>query len=334
MSEFSYGGLTFVRSNLTILTAALISGWAVLLAGCSGNVSPGASGVPQDLLRSALSIPAAHLPKATLKSVAVSDNGNGSHMSSVAILNHSYQLVQSISGLTFPRGASYDFSGNLYVANFGSASVLEYAPGSSSPSFTYTTGLVRPDDVKTDKAGDVYVADENDGGTGVGSVFEFSQGSNTVLNRCSNGMNYEGIAIDKQGNVFASGRAPNYGSGVLLEYKGGLTGCTPTTLGVTLASGGGLLVDKHGNLIACDYNAHDVVIIPPPYTSVSSTITGFENPTYAALDMKENLLFVADPNSFNVQVLKYPSGTYVTMLDSSNGLYTPEGVAVYKTVKW
>jgi DNA-binding beta-propeller fold protein YncE len=51
-------------------------------------------------------------------------------------------LVRSItSGVKYPVGLAFDASGNLYVANAprrGKNTVTEYAPGTSTPSNTYT----------------------------------------------------------------------------------------------------------------------------------------------------------------------------------------------------
>jgi len=203
--------------------------------------------------------------------------------------------------------------------------VTEYN-SSNSLSFTYSTNLGDPVGVTTDNHGNVFVADYGFGSSG--PVVEYPQGSNTPSNTCSSGLANEGIAVDKSGNVFVSGNNPNTGQGNIIEYSGGLSGCSPTTLGVTLGFAGGLLLDKHKNLVACDQFV-GVDIIKPPYTSVASTIGGASDPFHIALDKKQKTIFIADVGSAVVLVDKYPSGTPVTTLGAANGLSDPAGVAAY-----
>jgi hypothetical protein len=52
------------------------------------------------------------------------------------------QLGVITNGISHPIGESMDQRGNLYVANLGGANdVTEYAPGGTSPLFTYSAGL-------------------------------------------------------------------------------------------------------------------------------------------------------------------------------------------------
>ena len=340
-----------MRITAGLLTAAMASGVVTTLFGCSGSgltaaQSPVLDGTMAQARAYGSSSPesAATRLNSPIEGIlpllrpptdlAVSDYGGGPNPSAVEILNKKYQLTETItSGIAGANSDWYDTSGNLYVTNYANPEVQEYPNGASSPSFTYSNSLNRPEGVTTDSAGNVYVADAYLG-SGTGIVFEFAQGSNSILHQCLNGLNNIGVAVDKHGDVFVSGTSQQYpNAGLLLEYKGGLSGCTPTTLGVQLTSAGGLQLDKKNNLVACDERGHVVDIIPPPYTSVSLTISGFESPAHTALNKAESLLYVADPGNYNVQVLTYPGGTYVTMLDSSNGLSDPSGVATYPAAK-
>ena len=323
-----------MRRISSFMAAALGPCVVAFLAGCAGNASlgngtagNGFSSLPFASLKTNLQAQEESKVKGALKELAVADLGGGTILSRVELLDKTYEFVGTITdGIDGATGDWYDTRGRLYVGNYAVPMVQEYAKGKTVPSFTYSSGLERPYSVATDAAGNVYVADEyNPSGSG-GGVLEYAQGSNAPLAQCLNGLNDTGIALDKNGDVFVSGA-----NGTLLEYAGGLGGCNPKTLGVTLPGGGGLQIDKKGNLVACA--VHVVDVVPPPYKSISLRISGFAAAAHDALNKDESLLFVADPANYNVQVLAYPSGSLVTTLDNSNGLVDPVGVAVYPATK-
>ena len=331
-----------MRTKSIAVTVAMLSTTA-LLAACSGSGMSGtqsaipgsgtqsqshrlpleATGVaPKFLAQLRFGQHLARPNAAPIKDLAVSDFGTGA----VEVLNGTYGLGSTITnGLNGPDGDWYDKKGNLYVANYGGVNVTEYNKAESLTS-TYSSGLIDPVGVTTDKSGNVYVADYGDGSASV--VVEYPQGSNSPITSCNTGLANEGIVVDKHGNVFVSGNNPNTGQGDLLEYSGGLSGCSATTLPITFSFAGGLQIDKHGNLVACDQLV-GVDIIPPPYTSVGSTITGTSDAFHVALSLKQKVLYIADPALAEVLVDKYPSGTSITTLGSGNGLSDPAGVATY-----
>jgi DNA-binding beta-propeller fold protein YncE len=257
------------------------------------------------------------------RDLAVSDLGTGAD----EVLDHNYALEGTVTDATFcPDGNFYDRKHRLYNADYCGSAVTEYDT-SGNLMFTYSaSGLSNPVGVTVDSANNVYAADYGGGSASI--VVEFPQGNSTPSASCSTGLANEGVAVDSSGAVFVSGNNPSTGVGTLLEYPNGLAGCpTPTTLGATLGFAGGLQVDHAHNLVACDQNV-GVDIIPPPYSSVSSTITGAADTFHVAINKKNGKIFIADPTNADVLVDLYPSGAPFMVLNSANGLSDPASVAV------
>ena len=318
--------------NISIAFTTALA-WAALLTGCSGGPQNTPSTLPIEngtqsqapsiytrglAPQSEYRVPGSELLSRLkpnlegVNAVAVAEENN----SSVEILNHKLQEIGTITnGLqNYLGGIRYDANQNLYVAvGFYGDYVQEYAKGATSPTFTYSAGLSAPADVTTDSKGNVYIADYLGN-----AVDEFAQASNTMSATCP--LNQaEGIAVDGNGDVFASGQSPN----VLVEFKGGLSGCSSTILGPQLASTGGLALDSENDLLACDQGI-SVDIIKPPYQSIKRRLP--LNCFHISLNASNKLLFVASPNNYMVWIVKYPRGASVANISEPN---QPYGVAVY-----
>lgn len=331
-----------MRISATIKTLSAVAALA-LLAGCSSSGSTLPAGkvtdqshvraeharaltgvAPQFLQRINFGRPVVHVNPDTPgpKDLAVSDFAG-----TVEILNRTYALERVVSDPTgCPDGDFYDVHGRLYDADYCASAVTEYTPNGTLK-FTYTAaGLSNPVGVTTDAASHVYAVDFGGGNPSI--VVEFPQGNSTPTASCSTGLANEGVAVDTNGAVFVDGENPNTGLGVILEYQNGLAGCpTPTTLPVSLGFPGGMQIDDAHNLVICDQGA-GIDIIPPPYTSISSTIvTGALDNFHVAINRKNGKIFIADPANANVLVDLYPSGTPFAVLNGANGLSDPAGVA-------
>jgi DNA-binding beta-propeller fold protein YncE len=228
------------------------------------------------------------------------------------LANKTWGNVGSITtGIEGPDGNWVDTKGNLYVANYEGLDITEYAKGSSSPKYTYS-GVEDPVGVATDAKGNVFEADFE------GSyVTEFSQGGSQTA-QCSSGSPAEGVAVDKAGDVFASTETS------LVEFKGGLSGCSMTTLYSSLEFGGGMAMDKKGNILVCDQDAEAVDVFKAPYTSISGTFgSGYSDPFHITINKKQKQAYVANYTGDDVFVLSYPAGSLQATLNSSNGLSNP-----------
>src|SRR5579883_1684384 len=92
--------------------------------------------------------------------------------------NNGYKYGGSITdGLSSPEGDFLNTGGYLYVAN--GANIQVYAPGATSPKFTYTAGVQDAVDVAVDIFWNAYEADQN------GFVNEYPSFMNYVSNTCS-----------------------------------------------------------------------------------------------------------------------------------------------------
>jgi hypothetical protein len=214
-----------------------------------------------------------------------------------------------------------DGNGNFYFAQFSPVEIVEYAPGASSPTFTYDSQMQLPVDVTTDPAGNVYEADEL-----TSSVNEYPQQTNAVSATCGNSLKlFLSVAVDASGDVFV-GYLDNqpYGKGHIYEYRGGLSGCHATELGVTLDFPGGMALDKKGNIVICDVNDAVVDIVPPPYNSISRTLgSGLSGPFSVRINKRNDRAYVADDGQSGpseVFVLRYPSGSLIKKLGSKKGV--------------
>ncbi len=231
------------------------------------------------------------------------------------------------NGVSQPTGDWIDKQGNLYVANEhqynGAFNVQEYAPNGSSPEFTYSSGLENsePTAVATDRSGHVFVA-TTEGQNYPGSVVEYNQGQNTVLYSCESSHAVEGVAVDKNNDVFID--TVGYSSeGSILEYKGGLNGCHASTLSVRLVSAGGIAVDANSTLVVCDPRAQSVDVIPLPYSTVFKYLgSGYVNPVSVSLNQDNRKAFVADEGAGTVDILRYPGGKHIATV---SGFLNPLG---------
>ncbi len=229
------------------------------------------------------------------------------------------------NGISHPNGNWVDKDGNLYVTNVytGSAAGITEYDRSGSLKFTYTTGMVYPSAVATDTNGDVFEADWFTG------VTEYRQGSNTVVANCPQlGGGQRGIAVDAQGDVFASYSGGS--GGAIEEYTGGLAGCSGTTLSVSLGAPGGMAIDKNANLVVCDESNATVDVIDPPYSEVSGylggrgPIMGYTIPVAVAINKENTRAYVTDYGGEVIDVFAYPTGSPLAQVDSK-GYGPPTG---------
>lgn len=292
----------------------------LVLAGCGGtNVTPGASAASG--AASYRGAPALRVqPDASYKRALYVLNSSAN---AVQVLTNKYyrQLGAITNGISKPQAMTIDRQGNLYVTNqnYPSSSIAKYAPGATSPSFTYSAYF--PEGVAVDRHGNIFVADLG------GAVYQYAQGVKNPIAVCYiDGQNY-GVAVDANGDVFVSSEF-EYVDLYIYEISGGFSNCnTKFLIGFPYVyrSAPSLVLDANDNLIA-PYGPN-VNVIDPPYSAVTTTVgSGFSFVSGVSLNKKNKLLFVSDSGTNTVTVINYQTGAIVKQLGVPNGISQANGV--------
>ena len=152
----------------------------------------------------------------------------------------------TLTSLDNPDALAFDFSGNLYVAEYANSSdsfVSEFAAGSNMPTALFT-GLDNPDALAFDSSGNLFVANFGllsvaERGT---TVSEFGPGSTSLAETLTGLYEPDALKFDSSGNLFVA----NYGNGTVSEFAPGST--TPTATLTGLDNPAALAMDTSGNL--------------------------------------------------------------------------------------
>lgn len=243
--------------------------------------------------------------------------------------NKTYRDVGAILVNDRPYGVWLDRKGNLYEAE--QDNVSEYAPGNldgSAPNFVYQPfDQAQPVAVTTDAHDNVFVTSANSG-----TVSEYFQGDTrkpSLACGIQNASSIFGVAVDSSGDVFVAVTVgyTNVNADYIAEYPGGLRGCNLQDTGILLTDQeilGGMVFDNNDNLLVA--NGTRVLVIDPPYSSITTTIgSGFANATDVTLNKKNSMAYVTDMRNGTVTLVGYPGGTNLTVLGGRNGLYAPYG---------
>jgi streptogramin lyase len=249
-----------------------------------------------------------------------------------------------------------------YVEGLGFGPQLAFLPGSQS---TVGYGMLAPEGVAVDGAGNVYIASSGNGavlmntlsggtysqepiGTnfyspsalavdGAGNIYVADFGGNAVYEDTPDGNLHlqttissdldtpTGVAVDASGNVYIV----NAGTQQVLKETLSNGVYTQSVIGSGFISPRGIAVDGKGNVYVSDIFSGSVFVETlSGSTYTQSTIPGsFEDPEGLAVDGVGNV-YVADPGL--KQVLKEsPSGdSYTQSVVPASGLSSPLGVAV------
>ncbi len=208
----------------------------------------------------------------------------------------------------------FDDSANLLittnVSGVGQGPAIAFGPGVQ---MTVGSGLSHPLGVAVDGAGDVFIADYNNG-----LVVEVPAGGGAQTTVGSGLSGPSGVAVDGAGDVFIA----DYDNGLVVEVPAG--GGAQTTLGSGLSNPNGVAVDGAGDVFIADFGNNRVVKIPAGGGAQTTVGSGLNEPAGVAVDGAGDV-FIADFG--DNRVVKIPAGGGAQTAVGS-GLNSPAGVAV------
>ncbi|HEY1977168.1 MAG TPA: beta-propeller fold lactonase family protein [Candidatus Baltobacteraceae bacterium] len=91
----------------------------------------------------------------------------------------------------------FDHAGNLYVLDYGSNSIVVFAPGASSPSHAIATGINEPRALAVDSSNNLYVANYRNS-----NVTVYAPGQSTPSRRLSTGINTWAVTVDSSDRLY------------------------------------------------------------------------------------------------------------------------------------
>jgi len=232
------------------------------------------------------------------------------------------------AGLSSPEGVAVDGSGNVYIAQSNTGSVLrETATASGYTQSTVASGLSAPFGVAATSAGNFYVTDE--GGNSV-LYYSLASGKYTGAPIAGSWSFPAGLAVDSHGDLIVG----NTGANDVVFCASGA--CVPVASGAVpaLKSPSGVAVDPAGNIYIADEGNNRVLRVPA--FDLSCTLgdcipvgSGLSGPGGVAADSQGNV-YIADTN--NNRVLGVPASDLTCTLggcvEVGTGLSSPLAVAV------
>jgi sugar lactone lactonase YvrE len=189
------------------------------------------------------------------------------------------------SGFNGPAGVAVDGNGNVFVAEYpangvgyGDFKEILAAGGYATVKtiVAQNTGLLRPNGVAVDGAGNVFIADQR-----YNFVVEAPAPGYTTTKSLQSLLHPEGVAVDLKGNLFVSVQGAN--TIVEIPAAGGYS--TVNTLVTGLSSPDGVALDANGNLYVADTGNNAVKeFLAPGYTTMEILGSGFSAPAGVAVD--------------------------------------------------
>lgn len=202
-------------------------------------------------------------------------------------------------------GADGSMLATFYLSGTGMGSGITIDPGSVSAT---GSGLVSPEEVAIDAAGDTFYADP-----GNNAVMEFASGSSTPV-MIGSGLNQpSGVAVDGAGNVLIA----DTGNNRIVEVpmiNGALDSSKqivfPATLGGEALNGpSGIALDSAGDLFIADTGNDRIVGIPYNGSwnfSAASTVASSLDSPLAVVANAEGDLYVADSGAGQIDKILAP----------------------------
>lgn len=321
---------------------ALTLGAAASLAACGGLQSPSGAGpvMPQGHAIGTHGGPSRSWMRPDAKAhdlLYVSNDGNNT------VTVYSFRptaLVGTLTGFDIPYGLCVDNKQNIYVADYGSGNVYEYAHGGTSRIKTISISAGLPYGCSVDPTTGNLAVLSTGGGV---LVFPNGSGSPTTYKN-SNFADYYYPSYDDQGNLFVDGVNTKFGPAFGELPKGGST-LESVTLNQTIYQNAGIQWDGK-YLAVLDNGLQGNRIYQFSISASAGTLEGttvltgtkavqqFWVPKFGNGNVNPQGKWVAGADSYNSNApyFAYPSGgsALKTITDS---ISTPWGVTVSKARK-
>ena len=235
-------------------------------------------------------------------------------------------LTTLASNQGFPAGLAVDGFGNVYLANTGSNSIVEWLPASNSVTTLVSSGLNAPGGVAVDSAGNVYIADSMNS-----AVKKWLAASHTVVTLASISStpvevrSPQQLALDAVGDIYIADSDGN-----AIEEWVASNSNVVDVVSSGLAAPTGVAADFGGNNIYLVDSLHNAIKKWTAASGVVSTLvsSGLSNPEGMAADGSGNV-YIANSSSYGfITEWMAASGTGTNLIPSSAGLTFPDDVAV------
>jgi sugar lactone lactonase YvrE len=303
---------------MRFITFALCASFSVaLLSGCSE------SGPLTTATAAGAALPSSTHPRAHASSGLIySASGTNSVEYFLKNTGPNNPVAGSISGdFSAPVGMGVDKGGDLYVANNDAENVLVYRSGSTSPSATLNDPNQFPYDVAIAPDGTAYVASISGPMGASGSLVAYAPGASNPTRTLSDEhfLYVIGVALDKNGNVFASYDAHMVaGTASVVEFKAGKD--KPTETHIKLGAAGGIGFDNAGHLVALDLQAQTLNVYDAGKRTPIQKLKLPGTSIFFSFNKDSSRLYLADYSQGKIDEYRYrPDG--LTLINTiTNGM--------------
>ncbi len=243
------------------------------------------------------------------------------------------KLEKTLTGFTGASNLCSDSSGNVYVPNYGSHNILEYAHGASSPFRQLKAPGENPYGCAVDPVtGDLAVANITSASSGPGDllVYAKAKGKPKAYHNPTF-LGFNSCSYDDSGNLFVDGYGPSY-EFRFAELRNGKSVLDSVAVLQFINNPGGVLWD--GKYITVG-DATDGWIYEISVSGKTGKIKGstllkhsanvFQYWFYGKSVIATNIRSFSNPSGF-LGVWKYPGGGKPT--DRIGGLAKPDGVTI------
>jgi hypothetical protein len=310
-----------MRSFITFLLCSSIS--VALLSGCSGGSSLTTATPAGAALSSSI-----HPKTDAASGVIYSASGNNSAVNYyLKGTGPNNPVAGALSGnFSDPTGMGVDKAGDLYVTNTNAENVLVYTNGSSSPSATLSDADKFPYDVAIGPDGTAYVANISGPMGASGNIVAFAPGASTptlTLND-KHFLHVIGVALDKNGNLFASYDAHMVaGTASVVEFKAGKN--VPTETHIKLGAAGGIGFDRAGHLLALDLQAQTLNVYDVGKRTPIHQLKLRGTSVFFSFNKDSSRLYLADYSQGKIDEYRYQPDALTLIGTITNGMTRSSG---------